>query len=304
LKLLNKIKYTEIGKKYNIWDIVSSEDFYSEFLDRVPIFEYKDYKEYIELSKTKPNIIWPWKIKSFSASSWTTDTKKHIPVTKESMKSTTKVWMYMFADIVKWYKWLPFLRWKFFPLTWTIQQRIDDIKIWDVSALILLERKLITGSRNALSTDILLNPSWEDKLKIVYDNLDVSSQITMVWVTSWAYEILNYFYDKDKKKFNELVSNMRLIIWWWVDVAPYTHYFKKYNIKYIWAYNASEWYFGYQDIVNYDNSNWDAPYKLLTNHWIFYEFLEFNSDNFDDEWNIKRDAKAKPIWKISKEDVW
>ena len=304
LKLLNKIKHTEIGKKYNIWDIVSSEDFYSEFLDRVPIFEYKDYKEYIELSKTKPNIIWPWKIKSFSASSWTTDTKKHIPVTKESMKSTTKVWTYMFADIVKWYKWLPFLRWKFFPLTWTIQQRIDDIKIWDVSALILLERKWITGSRNALSNDVLLNPSWEDKLKLVYDNLDVGNQITMVWVTSWAYEILNYFYDKDKKKFNELVSNMRLIIWWWVDVAPYMHYFKKYNIKYIWAYNASEWYFGYQDIVNYDNSNWDAPYKLLTNHWIFYEFLEFNSDNFDDEWNIKRDAKAKPIWKISKEDVW
>ena len=71
-----------------------------------------------------------------------------------------------------------------------------------------------------------------------------------------------------------------------MNVAPYMHYFKQHNIKYMWAYNASEWYFGYQDIINYDNSDWDAPYRLLTNHGIFYEFLELSWDNFDDEWNV------------------
>jgi hypothetical protein len=71
----------------------------------VPIFEYKDFRDYIELSKEKKNIIRPWKIRKFSASSWTTWNKKHIPVTNEAMKSTTKVWAYMFAEILHWYKW-------------------------------------------------------------------------------------------------------------------------------------------------------------------------------------------------------
>lgn len=71
----------------------------------------------------------------------------------------------------------------------------------------------------------------------------------------------------------------------------------------MWVYNASEWYFWYQDIINYDNSNWDAPYKLLTNHWIFYEFLEFNSNNFDENWNCKKASEVKAIRDITKKDI-
>ena len=88
---------------------------------------------------------------------------------------------------------------------------------------------------------------------------------------------------------------MEIIIWWWVDVAPFMHYFKDHDIKYIWVYNASEGYFWYQDIISYDNINWNAPYKLLTNHWIFYEFLEFSSNNFDENWNVRNITKAKAI---------
>lgn len=302
--LLKKIKHTQIWEDFKIDNICVSEDIYSSFSKNVPIFEYKDFRNYIELAKTEKNIIRPWKVNNFSASSWTTGNKKHIPVTKEAMKSTTKVWAYMFAEILHWYKWIHFLRWDFFPLTWTIQESNDLYKVWDVSALILLERKWATASRYSLPKSVLLNPSWENKIKIVYDKIDENRENTMVWVTSWAYEILNYIENIDKEKFEKLVKNMEIIIWWWVDVSPYMHYFKKHSIKYMWAYNASEGYFWYQDIINYDNSDGNAPYKLLTNHWIFYEFLELNSNNFDEYWNVKKGVKAKSIREITKTDIW
>lgn len=302
--LLSEIQKTQFWNDFKLGKICKSEDIYSDFCKSVPIFEYNDFRDYIELSKEKENIIRPWKVNRFSASSWTTWNKKHIPVTNESMKSTTKAWAYMFAEILRWYKWIHFLKGVFFPLTWTIQEDNGSYKVWDVSALILLERKGMTASRYSLPKSVLLNPSWEDKIKLVYDKIDDDRENTMVWVTSWAYEILNYIESRDQKKFEKLVKNMELIIWWWVDVAPYMHYFKEHNIRYMWAYNASEGYFGYQDIVNYDNLNGDAPYKLLTNHGIFYEFLELNWDNFDDDWNIKKSAKAKPIREINQIDIW
>lgn len=303
-RLLKTVSNTQFWKEFKLEDVYKSENVYSDFCKKIPIFEYKDYRDYIELSKEKENIIWPWKIRKFSASSWTTGNKKHIPVTDEAMKSTTKVWTYMFAEILHWYRWIHFLRGDFFPLTGTIQEDNGSYKVWDVSALILLERKWPTASRYSLPKSVLLNPKREDKIKIVYEKINENRENTMVWVTSRAYEILNYIQKNNSKKFEKLVGNMELIIWWWVDVAPYMHYFKQHNIKYMWAYNASEWYFGYQDIINYDNSDWNAPYKLLTNHWIFYEFLEFNSGNFDEEWNVRKWAKAKSIREIGQSDIW
>lgn len=302
--LVKRLANTQFWDEYNISTIYKSNDIYQNFSKNIPIIEYKDFKNYIEKSKIEKNIIWPWKIAKFSASSWTTWDKKHIPVTKESMMSTTKAWAYMFAEILHWYKWTHFLKWDVLPLTWTIQESNNWINVWDVSALILLSRRWATSSRYSLPKSILLNPNWEDKIKIIYNKINENRENTMIWVTSWAYEILKYIENKDKEKFENLVKNMELIIWWWVDVAPYMYYFKKYNIKYMWVYNASEWYFAYQDIVNYDNTNGTAPYKFLTNHGIFYEFLEFNSNNFDDEWNIKKTAKAKPFWEINANDIW
>ena len=240
----------------------------------------------------------------YLASSWTTGNKKHIPVTNELLLSTSKAWAYMFSEILHWYKWIHFLGGDFLPLVWSIHESCERYEVWDVSALILKSRKWLTSSRNSLWKSILLNSNWEKRRWIIFEKLNVDRENTIVWVTSWAYEILNYIQKLDQKKFKELVENMELIIWWWVDVAPFMYYFKEYDIKYIWVYNASEWYFWYQDIVNYDNSDWNAPYKLMTNHWVFYEFLVLNSDNFDVNWNVKVTARAKPIWWLTENDIW
>jgi len=302
--LVWKIKDTQIWREFNFDGIYKSEDIYSQFSSKIPIFEPSGYRKYVDLAKNEKNIVWPWKIGKFSISSWTTGNKKYIPVTKEAMKSTTKAWLYMFAYLIHRFPWLKIFRWDFFPLTWSIQESKDWMEAWDVSALILKARKWISASRYSLPEEVLLNPNWSNKLECVLKGINVYRENTMVWVTSRAYEILKYMESNDKKKFVEFTKNMELIIWWWVDSAPFMHYFKEFNINCFSAYNSAEWCFAFQDVENYDNINWDAPYMLLTNHWIFYEFLEFNWKNFDENWNIRKNAKAKPVWELNCTDVW
>jgi hypothetical protein len=52
--------------------------------------------------------------------------------------------------------------------------------VGDVSALILLERRGVTASRYSLPKSVLLNPSWEDKIKIVYEKINENRENTMV----------------------------------------------------------------------------------------------------------------------------
>jgi len=100
------------------------------------------------------------------------------------------------------------------------------------------------------------------------------------------------------------IENFQSIIRWWVSVKPFIQTFKQRSItRHIGVYNASEWFFGYQNIRDFDNSYGDAPYILTTNHGIFYEFVPINNDNFDQNNQIKATAKAKRLQDISKSDI-
>ena len=79
-------------------------------------------------------------------------------------------------------------------------------------------------------------------------------------------------------------------------------YFNERGIDHIGAYNASEGYLGYQDIVNYANDQAQAPYQLLVNHGIFYEFIPFTPENFIDGKPVP-EAQVKPLREITPEDI-
>lgn len=304
-EILDTIKNTQIGQEYHIKDILrqDKEKMYESFSKNIPIFEYDTFKKYIQQAKIGKDIIRPGKITKFSASSGTTDNKKHIPVTNESLESSSKAGVDTLTEYVIKNPKTKIFKWDFFPLAGSIQEYENDITVADISALLLLDRGNITKIKYALDVFSLLHPEREIKREIALENINPHKPITMMWVTSRAYEILNYIQKRDSKMFAIMIKKMEVIIWWGVDVSPYMHYFQNLNLKYIWVYNASEWYFGYQDIINYDNTDGKSPYKLLINHGVFYEFIEFNSKNFDENGNCKKSAKAKPIREITKKDI-
>jgi hypothetical protein len=68
---LETIKNTKIAREYKIEQILKQKTNlrYELFKKQIPIFEYQDFKDYIQESKIKKDIIRPGKIKKFSASS-------------------------------------------------------------------------------------------------------------------------------------------------------------------------------------------------------------------------------------------
>jgi hypothetical protein len=87
-----------------------------------------------------------------------------------------------------------------------------------------------------------------------------------------------------------------------VSAKPYIKYFNELGIHHIGAYNASEGYIGYQDILHYANDEAQAPYQLLVNHGIFYEFIPFTAENFENG-ILKQGAKSKPLREITQQDI-
>jgi hypothetical protein len=306
---------TKLWKKYNFENLLIDYDekseIYKKFSKNVPIFQYEDFKDRIILSKSESNIIRPWQIKRFSASAWTTavdennGNKKIIPITHESMKSFTKAGQDMLSEYATKYPNTEMFKWQSLPLVWSIQELSKNgCMIWDISALTLLERSRIIKNKYAFNLDELLNKDRNHKRKIFGNKLNPNKNLVMIWVTSWANELLDYRENNYPKKYKKLLKNKNLevVIWWWVSVTPYIKKFNELWIKYIWNYNASEWIFGYQNITKYDNSQWDAAYKLLWNHWIFYEFIPFNNKNFDENWILKKNPQIKPLREITPDD--
>ena len=96
LSIINKNKNTIYGVKHNFKDIKNIKDYQK----KVPIIQYEDIEEYIELQKKgAQNILTKDKVIFFATTSGTTKKAKLIPVTKQrtqSFKKELSLWSFKF----------------------------------------------------------------------------------------------------------------------------------------------------------------------------------------------------------------
>ena len=298
--ILEEIKHTEFAKEHDLklWD-----NFYHDFCNKVAISSYEDFKPRIEKAKTNPDIIWPGKITQFSASAGTTSRKKHIPVTDQSLESMSKAALDMLSTYNIKHPDTQIFSGYYRPLVGTVQEQFADGSIVsDVSALLVLDRSKLLLNKYKYDMDVILEPNRYVKRDLFVKKLHPKEKTIMMWVTSRIDEMLHHIQNKDPKKFQTFIKNLDLIIRGGVSAKPYVKYFNEIGVDHIWAYNASEGYFGYQDIINYANDQAQAPYQLLINHGIFYEFVPFTADNFDNGLLLPN-AQVKPLREINKEDI-
>lgn len=298
-KLLKTAKNTEFWKKFHFNKILKdNKNFKEYFREEIPIFTYEKLSEYIEKTKQRDNILWT-RVDKFSVSSGTTSAKKTIPVSKEALKSTRKAGIDSIIMYLKAYPWSKILSAYQRPLWWSLQETLDNGKILgDISAHIISDRWSFSKSRYLFNIRTLLLNNRQEKRKRKLKEFNENKTTVMYWVTSWIAEMIKTIQEKEPKKFKTFLKNLDWIVRWGVDIKPFEKFFDNLWIQQkMGVYNASEGFFAIQDIVNYKDKN-SAPYILLPNHGIYYEFIAFNENNFDNNWELKKEHKTTPRQEI------
>ena len=140
---------------------------------------------------------------------------------------------------------------------------------------------------------------WEDKIdRMVLEasKWDVG-MITGIpsWVQIVLERIINHY---GLKNIHQLWPNLKIYIHSGISAEPY---FKSINAlfgeKVFWyeTYLASEGFFAYQDKPEAEGM------KLILGDGVFYEFVPFNQENFDENGNLKTGAKVITIRDVEPE---
>jgi hypothetical protein len=117
---------------------------------------------------------------------------------------------------------------------------------------------------------------WETKMEAIINETIHENITSLVGVPSWMLVLLNRVLEKTgKNNILEVWPNLEVYFHGGVNFNPYREQYKKLipkkNFQYYEIYNASEGFFGIQD----DQSK-SGEMVLLTDHGIFYEFIEMS----------------------------
>jgi hypothetical protein len=277
LSLISSSKDTEFGRK-NFFSEVKN---YAQFKEKVPLSDYENLKPQIDrVIAGEQNVLWSSDIKWFAKSSGTTsDRSKFIPVSRESL----------YDCHYKGGKDLLALYYENFPnrklyngkhLIVGGSAQINPIGIdsylGDLSAIIVKNLPWWAEIRRTPSKEIALMSEWESKIEKMAKETINEDVYILAGVPSWTYVLSKKILElSGKSNLNEVWSNLELFLHGGVNFEPYKSLFKELiplpGMNFVETYNASEGFFGIQDV---SNSN---ELLLMLDYGIFYEFIPMSS---------------------------
>lgn len=272
----NKGSNTLFGKEHHVEATMS----YSQFAERIPLYDYNSLFPYIErIIRGEDNILWNSKIKWVAKSSGTSDSKsKYIPVSYESLIFNNYI---SAQDSLTFYtKMVPntnIFSGKGITLGGGFQEKQENVKVkcGDISAILLDNMPLVGDFLRASNRKILLNSNWDKKLQLLAESTQHENITSLSGVPSWMLLVLKEVLRlQNKDNILDVWPNLELFFHGGVSFAPYYEEYKKIipNDKFLYlnVYNASEGFFGLQDQIHSDEL------LLLTDNGVFYEFIPMN----------------------------
>ena len=302
--LLDRGQYTSFGKHYGFGEILSKEvDPYKVFKERVPIHTYTEMhgEWWHRCQEGEENVTWPGKVKYFALSSGTSESaSKHIPVTQDMIRSIKKVGFKQLYSMANF---------KIRPVAFE-----KGILMLGGTTSLFEKGEYYEGDMSGISaknmprwmSSLLYKPGqriskrhkWEDRIKLIVEKATQWDVGIICGVPAWVQIVLERVIKHyGVKNIHEIWPNLSVYIHGGVSVEPYRESFKKLwgkPVTFIETYMASEGSFGFQ-------ARPDAGIKLVLNAGIFFEFIPFTSDNFDEEGNPKKDPKTVTVQEVKEE---
>ncbi|WP_111671219.1 GH3 family domain-containing protein [Algoriphagus litoralis] len=304
-KLLLKAEQTEIGKKYDFDKVLRSfrngnQEFYDKFKTQVPVYDYNSIHAefWHKLQQGKKNITWPGAVKYFALSSGTSGAaSKYIPITKSMVNAIRKTGVRQILSLSKYDLPASLFTKGILMLGGSTDLEFNgtyfsgDLSGITASKLpIWLQRFYKPGKK------IARNRNWGDKLDQIVEQARDWDIGIIVGVPAWLQLLMEKIIERYKvKNIHEIWPNLQIFVHGGVSFEPYKKGFEKLLGKpliYIETYLASEGFLAFQALPNRKSM------RLVLNNGIFYEFIPFNGENFDEEGNVRSTVQTFKIDEI------
>ncbi|RFS14536.1 GH3 auxin-responsive promoter family protein [Emticicia sp. C21] len=309
-KLIAKARYTQFGEKYHFDEILSTAifekgtDFYAKFKELVPIYDYnKIYDEWWYKARNgEKNVCWPGRIKYFALSSGTSDAaSKAIPVTKDMIKAIQRTSINQIISLGHYNK-LPANIYETGYLMLggsTALNEVDSHYEGDLSGITTGTLPFWFQNFYKPGQRIAAERNWGNKLEEITENAKNWDIGFLAGVPAWHTILLEKIIKRyNLKNIHELWPNLTAFAWGGVSLEPYKQGLEKLFGKpviYIETYMASEGFLAYQDRP-------DGNLRLVLNQGLFFEFIPFNENNFDEDGNIAAKPQTLMVHEVE-EDV-
>lgn len=301
-KLLLKARKTAFGRHHNFDQILQHYDIVKSFASAVPLTDYDTfYQKWWRLALAdEPDVTWPGKIPFFALSSGTSGaSSKYIPVTSDMLREMKKVSRRMFFDLAKYH--LParqFTRQMLMVGSGTTLRAEGKHLTGDLSGILGLNRPVWLEPYYRPGRHITGLPEWRDRIEAIANEAPQWNIGFAVSNPMWLQLIFERMLEKHNlQSVHDIWPDFNLLVHGGVFFEPYRQgleqLFSK-KVHYIDSYMASEGFFAYQ------NHPHDRDLQLVTDGGIYYEFVPFTPENFDEEGNLTPEAKALPLHKIEK----
>ena len=284
-RLLERAKWTEFGQHYHFEAILSSPQWLLKFQERVPIHNYQKIHEqwWHRCMNGESNITWPGKVRYFALSSGTSEvSSKHIPVTRDMLKAVKKVGVRQLYSMVN----------------FRVPPRTFEKGILMLGGTTSLygQGEFYEGDMSGISAKniprwfryfykpgrkISRKTNWEQRIRLIVRKAPHWDVGTVCGVPAWVQIVFEKIIEyHGVKHIHEIWPNLAIYIHGGVAFEPYRESISKLlgkPVSFIETYMASEGSFGFQTHPG------TRGIKLVLNAGIFFEFIPFSPENFDQD---------------------
>lgn len=289
--LLWDARHTAFGLQHNFKDIGREEDAQSAFKSEVPAMDYQTlYDRWWSRAHLddEPDVCWPGIIPYFALSSGTSQSStKYLPLTEDLLQSMKRGSRRLFCDMAKYYG-LPaehYTKQMLMVGSCTRQKRVGYHWEGDLSGIMGMNRPRIMERSYRPGRHITDLPEWGERIERIAEEAPSWDIGFSVSNPMWLQIILEKIIKKyDLANINEMWPSYNVLLHGGVPIEPYKStlgpLFGK-PVLYMDSYGASEGLLAYQERPDH------RFMKLLTDCGVYFEFVPFDDDNFDENGDLR-----------------
>lgn len=299
-KLLRKAQISAFGEKYEFAKLLRSRKLIADFQRTVPTNDYNTIHNnwWFRTLNGEPFVCWPGHVKYFALSSGTSGaSSKYIPVTPDMLRAIQRTSIRQILTLSK-YNFPPdFFEKGILMLGGSTQLEFNGTYYeGDLSGITTGNIPFWFQHFYKPGTRISKERNWTTKLDEIVKNAPNWDIGVIVGVPAWLQILLERIIETyNLKTIHDMWPNLSIYVHGGVSFTPYIKSFEKLlgkPLTYIETYLASEGFIAYQTRPDTNSM------QLVLDNGLFYEFVPFNNENFDDDSNLRADAKALTIKEV------